>query len=93
MPESEPALEFAHGRGAQKASPTGRHAQLQTTLAALINELAAPRRLARAFVELRTTFAGASSVPGLPVYRRDRAALASAGEIADDFLIAPDVAV
>ena len=67
--EEEPALEFADGEVTQKVPPKGQHSRLQVTLVERFNQFAEPRRLALAFSELRATFAGASSVPDVAVYR------------------------
>jgi len=92
-PEEEPALEYEEGRITQKVSPKGRHGALQVALAEFVNRFARPRRLARAFTETRTTFAGASRVPDVVVYRWERIPASPSGEIADDFLTPPDLAV
>ena len=69
LPEAEPALEFEEGRIIQKVSPKGQHSSLQSELVELFNRFARPRKLALAFPELRTSFAGRSYVPDIAVYR------------------------
>jgi Uma2 family endonuclease len=91
LPEAEPALEFDDGVVTQKVSPKARHSVLQTWLWALIDGHARPRRLGRAFVELRTTFAGISPVPDVSVYRWHRIEWAENGEIAEEFSTPPDI--
>ena len=93
LPEKKPALEFEDGRVTQKASPKGRHSLLQFTLAAYLNGFAKPRKLAVAFPELRSTYAGQSLVPDVSVYRWDRIPRTEAGIVADDFWEPPDIAI
>ncbi len=94
LPEEEPALELEpDGTVTQKVSPKGKHSALQDGFVALINGFARPRRLARAFPELRTVFGGAAYVPDVSVYRWARIPLTDEGEVADDFAEPPDIAV
>ncbi len=93
LPEQKPALEFMNGVVTQKVSPKARHGALQTEVAILIDRLARPRKLARAFTETRTTFAGGSPVPDVVVYRWERVPRDERGEVAEDFFVAPDIAV
>lgn len=91
LPEEKPALEFADGRITQKVSPKGKHSQLQIELAMLIQPFARPRKLARAYPELRVTYGGRSLVPDLSVFRWSRVPVDPNGEIADDFTEPPDL--
>lgn len=93
LPEKKPALEFEDGRITQKVSPKGRHRVLQARVAEFFNRFAEPRRMAFAFPELRATFAGASLVPDVAIYRWDRIPRDDSGEVADDFWEPPDIAV
>lgn len=93
LPEEEPALEYVEGRLTQKVSPRGRHSRLQYVLCELINRFGQPRRLALAFPELRTTFAGRSVVPDVAVYRWERIPVSDSGEVADTFAEPPNVAI
>jgi len=94
LPEEEPALEFApDGTVTQKVSPKGRHSSLQGGFIELIHNFARPRRLARAFAELRTVFGGAAYVPDVAVYRWERISPTAEGEVPDDFTEPPDIAV
>ena len=93
LPEEEPALEFEDGRVTQKVSPKGRHSVLQGALVKLFDRFAEPRKLARAFPELRATYAGRSYVPDVSVYRWDRIPADDTGKVADDFFEPPDIAV
>lgn len=93
LPEQEPPLEYWEGRVTQKVSPQGQHGILATDFAALINDYARPRRLARAIVELRATYNGGSLVPDIAVYRWDRVPLTPEGKVANVFRDPPDIAV
>lgn len=92
LPERKPALEYADGEVTQKVSPKGEHSALQEGFLRVVNEFGVPRRLARAFPEVRTTFAGASPVPDVSVYAWARIPR-NADRIATDFLTPPDIAV
>lgn len=53
----------------------------------------APRRLARAFPEIRFAASGASYVPDVGVYRWERIPRDATGRVANDFRALPDIAV
>lgn len=93
LPEEEPALEFEDGEVTQKVSPKGRHSVLQGALFTFIDGTIRPRRLGRAFTELRATFAGMSRVPDIAVYAWDRIPRDQNGEVVDDFTEPPDIAI
>jgi Uma2 family endonuclease len=93
LPEKKPALEFEDGRITQKVSPKGKHSALQYAVAEDFNRFARPLKLARAFPELRVSFAGVSRVPDLSLYRWERIPLDNRGEIADEFGEPPDLVV
>ena len=93
LPERKPALEFEDGRVTQKVAPKGQHSALQLDLGSFINVVARPRKIARAFTDLRTTFANASRVPAVAVYRWERIPRQAGGKIANDFLEPPDIAI
>jgi Uma2 family endonuclease len=93
LPEEEPALEFEDGRVTQKVSPQGKHSTLQFEVANRFNQFAVPRKLAKAFPELRTTFGGYSRVPDVSVYLWERIPVDASGEVANDFREPPDIAV
>jgi Uma2 family endonuclease len=93
LPEEEPALEFEDGEVLQKVSPKGQHSTLQYAICQLFNHFGIPRKMARAFPELRTTFGGRSYVPDIAVYRWERIPVDEAGEVANDFVEPPDIAV
>jgi Uma2 family endonuclease len=93
LPEEKPALQYFEGRVTQKMAPKGRHSMLQGGLVEFFNRLGRPGRIAVAFPELRTTYAGASFVPDLAVYRWARIPIDVDGEVADEFFLPPDIAV
>ena len=94
LPEEEPALELeAGGMVTQKVSPKGKHSSLQRGLLKLFDGFAEPRRIALALPELRTVFGGAAYVPDVSVYRWERIAWTSDGEVPDDFTEPPDIAI
>ena len=69
LPEEEPALEYWEGEVIQKVAPQGQHGILQLEFGGLLSRFAKPRKLARVFTELRSTYSGASFVPDIAVYR------------------------
>jgi len=93
LPERKPALEFENGTVIQKVSPKLRHSTLQGELVERINRFARPKKLARAFPELRTTFGGFSRVPDVAVYLWERIPRDANGEFADDCREPPDIAI
>jgi len=93
LPEQEPELEYIEGRVTKKVSPQGRHSLLQKAILEVIDGFARPIRLAQAFPELRTTWAGSSPVPDVSVYRWSRIPTDENDEIANDFTTPPDVAI
>ena len=93
LPEEEPSLEFFDGAVTQKLSLKARHSALQSALIKHIDQVAFPEKIARAFPELRTTFAGASCVPDVAIYRWERIPRDERGELVDDVFEPPDIAV
>src|SRR5438067_4854226 len=81
LPEEKPALEYDDGMVARKGPPDIRHSALQFQIAALFNRFTLPRKLARAFPELRTTFAGRSRVPDVSVVGWERIARLPDGKL------------
>ncbi len=93
LPETEPASEFHDGKIVQRPMPAGKHSRLQSRWVARINAHAEPRGLGEAFPELRCTFAGRSIVPDVSFIASKRIPQDASGRIADDFRIAPDLAI
>jgi Uma2 family endonuclease len=95
LPEADekPYLEFYDGVVTEKVSPKGKHSVLHDELIWHLNRAARPNRSARIFPELRTTFARASRVPDIAVYRWGRIPREPSGEVAPDFFDPPDIAI
>jgi Uma2 family endonuclease len=93
LPEEKPALEYSDGVITQKMSPKGEHSRLQTFLVERLNRAGESGRIALAFSELRSSFAGKSRVPDIAVYRWERIPITEGGRIASDFTSPPDIAI
>ena len=90
LPETKPASEYIDGHIIQKPMPQGKHSTIQTEFSATVNSVLKPRKVARAFSELRCTFGGRSTVPDVSVFTQGRLPRDENGEIANVFPIAPD---
>ncbi len=90
LPETKPASEYIDGKIYQKPMPKGKHSAIQTFLSSAINQTAIPKRIARAFTELRCTFGGRSIVPDVTVFSWQRIPVDAKGEIENEFELAPD---
>jgi Uma2 family endonuclease len=90
LPETKPANEYIDGEMIQKPMPQGQHSTIQTELPAAINAVVKPKRIARAFTELRCTFGGRSIVPDVSVFTWERIPRLENGKIANVFRAAPD---
>ena len=93
LPETTPALEYARGKVVQKVAPQGQHVTLQDDFTQRVNTIARPRKLARAYPELRATYAGLSRVPDVAVYLWHRIPRLPNGRVANRFTEPPDIAV
>lgn len=95
QPEEQPALEYERGVITQKMSPQPRHGKLQLTLCMRFESHGYPEQLASAFSETRVIWPteGVSYVPDVIVFRPERVPFGPDGEIADHFLVPPDVAI
>ena len=89
-PGTEPESEYFDCEIIQKPMPKGKHSAIQTEFATTINSALKPKRIARAFSELRCTFGGMSIVPDISVFRWHRIVRDSNGEIANVFNLPPD---
>jgi Uma2 family endonuclease len=90
VPETKPAREYIDGKIIQKPMPQGKHSTIQTEESAAINVILKPKRIAKAFTELRCTFGGRSIVPDISVFTWERIPRDENGEIANLFLSPPD---
>jgi Uma2 family endonuclease len=94
LPEEKPALEYHEGVVTQKVSPKIRHGRFQYRLCDLFNDAAEPTGLGLAFPETRFTAGGASFVPDVSYYRRERIPLSADGDLLqEDFHDPPGIAV
>jgi Uma2 family endonuclease len=90
LPEFKPALEFIGGRIIQKMSPKFPHSVIQGELLMALNTFARPRKLGRAYPELRAVFGGAARTPDVSFYKSDRIPKPIFDE---DVLLPPDIAI
>jgi Uma2 family endonuclease len=93
LPEESPALEYIDGEVVQKVPPSTPHSALQYDFCALVNTFARPRRLAWAFPEHRTTYAGRSTVLDVTIYTWDRVPRDASRRLAERNFVIPDIAV
>jgi Uma2 family endonuclease len=93
LPEEKPALEYFAGAVTQKVTPKARHSALQWDVLERFNRAGLASKRWRASPELRATFAGASVVPDVAVYRWERIPRNPDGSLQDDVFEPPDVAV
>ncbi|NEP59069.1 MAG: Uma2 family endonuclease [Symploca sp. SIO2G7] len=90
LPETKPAREYIDGKIIQKPMPQGKHSVIQGEFVSAINGIVKPKRIARAFPELRCTFGGRSIVPDIVVFTWSRIPRDEKGEVANIFPIVPD---
>ncbi len=90
LPETKPASEFIGGQIIQKPMPQGKHSTIQLDLGGDINHALKRQRIARAYSELRCTFGGRSIVPDLSVFLWGNIPRDEAGNVENQFAIAPD---
>jgi Uma2 family endonuclease len=93
LPEIKPPLEFVCGRVIQKCASGMSHSTIRSNLAGCILEYAKRRKLGHAFFSLRYTFGGESRVPDVSFIARDRFPRDKRGRLAEDVMVAPDLAV
>ena len=90
LPETKPASEYIDGQIIQKPIPQGKQGVIQGELLPAINGLVKPKRIARAFPELRCTFESRSTVPDIAVFLWNRIPRDENGEVSKTFPAAPD---
>lgn len=90
LPETEPASEFIDGQIIRKPMPQGKHSTIQGDLVPAINTVLKPRRIARAYPELRCSFGTRSIVPDVSVFLWERIPRDENGKVLNTFSIAPD---
>jgi Uma2 family endonuclease len=90
LPETEPASEYIDGQIIQKPMPQGEHSVIQGELIIVINAVVKPKKVARAFPELRCMFGGRSIVPDVAIFTWERIPRKENGGVANVFQAAPD---
>ncbi|MDZ7963580.1 MAG: Uma2 family endonuclease [Nostoc sp. DedSLP03] len=90
LPETKPASEYINGEIIQKPMPQGKHSTIRGEMISTISSIVKPKRIARAFPELRCTFGGRSIVPDISVFTWQRIPRDQNGEVANVFQAAPD---
>lgn len=93
LPEQKPALEFEDGVILEKVTPKPRHGFIQAAIARLIDNVAVERRLARSATEMRFSVGRRSYVPDVSVYHWERLCIDRNGELSNDFVEPPNIAV
>ena len=93
LPETKPASEYIEGQIVQKPMPQGKHSAIQGEFVPAINRVVKPKRIARAFPELRCTFGDRSIVPDIVVFVWNRIPRDENGEVSHTFSAAPDWAI
>jgi Uma2 family endonuclease len=93
LPEDKPSLEYIDGRIEAKVSPQKKHTEIEAELRNFFNAFASPRKLGRAYVELRCTFAGRSIVPDVVFLLKEHIEIDASGEPLDETPWPPDIHV
>src|SRR5581483_10164328 len=93
LPEQEPPIELFGGEVTPKVSPRLFHSAIQTFLISLFNGFCRPKRLGRAFSELRTSYEGSSTVPDLVYFVQARIPRDARGRLLQEVHVRPDIAV
>ena len=90
MPETKPASEFVDHQITQKPMPQGKHSTVQGDLGSAVNAVFKPKRIARAYPELRCTFGERSIVLDLAIFKWERIPRDPDGSVSNAFKLAPD---
>ncbi|MEH2379074.1 MAG: Uma2 family endonuclease [Nostoc sp.] len=90
LPETKPASEYINGEIIQKPMPQGKHSTIQGEMVSTINSIMKPKRIARAYPELRCTFGERSIVPDVSVFTWERIPRDENGQVANVFKVSPD---
>ncbi|MBD2007020.1 MULTISPECIES: Uma2 family endonuclease [Cyanophyceae] len=90
LPETKPASEYIDSQIIQKPMPQGEHSTIQGELIIAVNTVVKPKKVARAFPELRCTFGGRSIVPDVAIFTWERIPRKENGGVANVFQVAPD---
>jgi Uma2 family endonuclease len=92
LPEQKPPLELMNGEVTPKVAPVTEHVVLQLQFRDMVDGFARPRKLARAFPELRESYAEASTIPDVSVYTWARLPRSPGGGWNNDVRNPPDLA-
>jgi len=90
QPETKPVSEYIDGQAIQKPMSKTAHSGIQAGLIKVIDPALNPDKIARAFPELRCTFAGRSIVPDITVLPWAKIPRDDRGKLADELFEAPD---
>jgi Uma2 family endonuclease len=90
LPETKPACEFIDGNIIPKPMPQGKHSTVQLDLGSAINLALKPKKIARAYSELRCNFGDRSVIPDISVFTWERIPRDADGKVANLFAIAPN---
>jgi Uma2 family endonuclease len=90
LPETKPACEFIDGEIVQKPMPQGKHSTVQLDLGSAINLALKPKKIARAYSELRCNFGDRSVIPDIAVFTWERIPRDSNGKVSNLFTTAPN---
>lgn len=90
LKETKPASEYIDAQILQKPKAQGKHSAIEGELVTAINAVLKPKRIARAFPELRCTFGGVSIVPDFSVFLNERIPRSETGEIDNIFPLSTD---
>lgn len=90
LPETKPACEFIDGEIIQKPMPQGKHSTVQLDLGSAINLALKPKKIARAYSELRCNFGDHSVIPDISVFTWERIPRDNDGKVSNLFETAPN---
>ena len=90
LPETKPACEFIDGEIVQKPMPQGKHSTVQLDLGSAINLALKPKKIARAYSELRCNFGDRSVIPDISVFTWERIPRDKDGKVSNLFETAPN---
>ncbi len=93
LPEEKPYLEYIDGRIEAKVSPQKKHSEISLGMCNCLNAFATPRKLGRAYIELRCTYAGRSIVPDVVFLLKEHIEIDEEGEPLDPTPWPPDLHV
>lgn len=91
--DRKPYLEYIDGEVVAKVSPEAKHSLLQVDFSVYFQGIARPRRLGRAFTEMRFTFAGRSILPDVAFVIAEHIRFDEDGEVASVIPTPPDIHV